>query len=122
EGRAAAVGAVDDDDCLVGEFDARIVLGDCRTVPVGDLAKKDVGQNVRRELDLAADAGDVVGGYDRTHDGRNMQDLRLCFLQLLVRHGAIAGSEIDGAIQNLANAATAADRLVVDLHVRVQLV
>ena len=42
--------------------------------------------------------------------------------QLFVGHGDIAGSEIDRTVQDLANAAAAADRLVVDLHVRVQLV
>ena len=54
--------------------------------------------------------------------GRNVQDLRLGLFELLVRHGAIAGSEIHRAVQDLANSAATSDGLVVDLHVRMQLV
>ncbi len=42
--------------------------------------------------------------------------------QLLIRHGAIAGAEIHGLRQDLANAAAAADRLVVELNIRMGLV
>ena len=33
EGGAASIGAMDDDDLLVGQMNARIVLGDARIVP-----------------------------------------------------------------------------------------
>ena len=66
--------------------------------------------------------GNVVCGHDRAQHGRDMQDLDFGLRQLLVGHGAVAGSELDGLAQNLADAAAAADGLVVDLHVRMQLV
>ena len=38
---------MDDDDLLVGQMNAGIVLGDARIVPVRDLAQEDVGQHDR---------------------------------------------------------------------------
>ena len=51
-----------------------------------------------------------------------MQDLYLGLFQLLVGHGAVAGSKIDGAVEHLANTTAATDRLIVDLYVRMNLV
>jgi hypothetical protein len=51
-----------------------------------------------------------------------MEDGDLRLLKLLVAHWAVAGPEVDCSRQHLANAATAADRLVVDLNVRVNFV
>ncbi len=47
-----------------------------------------------------------------------MQDLGLCCAQLVVRHRAVTGAKIHRSFGHLANPAAAADRLIVDLHVR----
>src|SRR5208282_248438 len=117
EGSSAAVGAVDHDDRLVRKIDAGIGLRNGRVVPLLNLSEKNTCQSFGSELDFSADPRDVVGGHDRTQHSGDMQDLGLGLRQLFVGHGAIAGSEIDGAVQNLANAAAAADRLVVDLNI-----
>src|SRR5690349_23839537 len=51
-----------------------------------------------------------------------MNDLGFGFAQLLVRHRAVAGAKIDGASADLSDSTTAADGLVVDRDIGVQLV
>ena len=67
---------MDDDDLLVGQIDARIVFGDARIVPGGDLAEVDVGQHVGAELEIA-DARDVEDRDHSAEHGGNVDQLDL---------------------------------------------
>src|SRR5580692_4701190 len=103
---------------ILGKVDAGVRTGDRLVVPVCDLAQENACQRFRSELDFSANAGNVVGRNHRTQYRRDMQDLRFSLSQLLVSHGAITGSEVDGAGQDLTNTAAASDRLVVKLNIR----
>ena len=59
---------------LVGELDARVVVGDPRIVPLGDLAEEDVGHVFGGELQPLGDAGEVVGDDHRAHHGRDVDE------------------------------------------------
>src|SRR5208337_1679953 len=74
EGGAAAIGAVNDDDLLVGQFDAGVVLGDAAVVPVGYLAQIDVGQHIAAEFEVV-DAGDVEDRHHRAKHCGNVNQL-----------------------------------------------
>ena len=89
-------------------------------VPLRDLAEKDIGQHGAGEFELA-DTFDVVHGHDRPENCREMQNLAGCRLQLLWSHGAVGGAEEHGLRRYLADAAARPYRLIVDLHVLVQL-
>ena len=69
-----------------------------------------------------ADLGDVVDRHDAAEDRRQMEDAEAGGGDLIVRHRTVRGAEEDGAGGELADAAARADRLVVDLHVRMHLV
>ncbi len=114
ESGAAAVGAVHDKNIHGRQLDSRIVFGDASVVPLGDFAQVDVGQDVRPYAQVT-DALQVENRHHSPEHGRNGLNLHLGGGQLLVRHGDVAGAKIDRARRNLADAATAADRLVVDL-------
>ncbi len=58
---AAAVRAVNDDDLLVRQVNARVVLGDASVVPVVQLAEVDVGKHIAAQFDFR-NAGNVVNG------------------------------------------------------------
>src|SRR5437870_13357458 len=47
-----------------------------------------------------------------------MQDLRLGLLKLFVVHRTVGRSELDGALDDLSNSPTRANRLIVDLNLR----
>src|SRR6059036_3356743 len=47
-----------------------------------------------------------------------MKDLRLRLLKLFVGHRTVGRSEIDGALDDLSNSPTRANRLIVDLNLR----
>ena len=51
-----------------------------------------------------------------------MENLYFGLRQLIIAHGAIAGSEVYGLGQNLADTAAAADGLIVELHIGMGLV
>jgi hypothetical protein len=104
-------------DGFVGELDSRIVLGDGGVVPVGDLAQADVGDHLGAELQVPGDARHVVSRHHRAQHRGDVEDRDLGLAQLLVGHGTVAGAEIHRALQHLADAAAAADGLVVDGHV-----
>ena len=120
-GGAAAVGAVHDDDRLVGELHARVVIGNLRVVPFGDLAEVDVGHVFRGELQPLGDAGKVVGDDHCPHDGRDVDEFAGGRLQFLIGQELVACSEIDRLGRDLLDAAAAADGLVVELDRRVDL-
>ena len=119
-GRTATVGTMHDDDGLVRELDVRVGLGDRRVIPIRDLAQEDPGQRFRRELDLARYPRHVVRQNHRSQHRWEMQHLDLGIRQLLIGHRTVAGAKVHHAFGHLANTAAAADRLVVDLHIRVR--
>src|SRR5882724_6225401 len=113
---------MDDDDGLIGEIDAWIGTGYGLVIPSGDLAEENPGECFRSELHFTVDAWDVVRGNHRAENRWDVEDLYFGLRQLLVAHGAVTGAEIYGLGQNLADAATAADGLIVELHIGMGLV
>ena len=67
---------MDHHDLLVGQFHARVVLGDARIGPGGDLAQEDVGKHVAAEAEIV-DAGHVEGRHVGAKDGWNVDELDL---------------------------------------------
>src|SRR5690242_17461287 len=113
---------MNDDDWLVGEVDARICLGESGIIPRRNLAQKYISEQLRRKFQLFGDAGNVICRNVSPEDGRDVQDLSFGLTQLLVCHRAIGSAEINRARQDLANSASAADGLVVELNIGMQLV
>src|SRR5262249_27186337 len=87
-------------------------------VPLGDLAEEDVGQEVGREAESRI-AGEVVGPDDGAQDGRDVEELARRPLELLVGHGTVGGSEVDGPGDDLPDPPAAPDRLVVEAGGRI---
>ena len=119
-GGAAAIGTVDHDDVGGRQFHARVGFHQFRIVPFRDLAEEDSRQSFRREVEIRADAGNVIDRNVGAHHGREVQDsksvLVVELLELHVVHRAVAGSEIDGAFGHLLDAAAGTDGLVVELQ------
>ena len=67
-------------------------------------------------------AGNIVAGDVGAQDRGEMQNRHAGLLELIVIHRAVGGAEIHSLVQQLADAAAGTDRLVVDLHVRDELV
>src|SRR6266851_318649 len=120
-GGAASVGAIDGQDRMVWQADAGIVLSDAGVVPLGDLAEVDVGDDVAGEIEVLADAREVVHRDNRAEDGGDVHRLDLRTVDLLIAHGAIGGAEVNDTLGDLADTAAGADGLVVDLHAGVLL-
>ena len=102
----------------VGQLDAGVEVLNRLVVPLLDLAEVDVGQHRAAEDQRLLDLFQIVGGDDRAHDERNMDDLAadlLRLLQLFVVHGAVGAAEVEGLGGHLLDAAARADRLVIDL-------
>ena len=115
---SAAIRPVDNNDILVGQIHSRVCLLEFRVAPLRDLAQKNSGERFRCEVDFLSDAGHIVSRNDGAQDGRKMKDLRLRLLKLFVGHWTVGRSEIDGALDDLANSPTRANRLIVDLNLR----
>ena len=62
EGRAATVGAVHNDDFLVGQLHIRIGLCNRRITPVGNAAQENARQNFRGELQFRLTPGMLYAG------------------------------------------------------------
>ena len=105
-----------------GKADARVQLRDRRVVPLGNLAEEDVGQNRSAEFQLLRDARDVVHRHITAEHRREVKDLARRGVQLLLRHRPIRCAEEDRLAGDLTNPGARAQRLVVDLDIRVQLV
>ena len=115
--RAAAIGAMNNDDLLVGQMNAGVILGNRRITPRRNLAKVNIGKR------LAAESKVVHSRYmehrnNRTQHRWNVHQLYLRRAQHIVGHGHVGGAEINGALGHLADAAAGANRLVVDLNAR----
>src|ERR1035438_2377362 len=120
EGSAAAVGPMHYDDLGVRQFRAGIGLLQLRIVPLLDLAQIDSRQRFGRELQLLGDTSDVVGGYQTAQNRGEVQRLVLHLADLLVGHGHVRRAEVHGAFGELPDSSAGADRLVVDLRVRIR--
>jgi len=84
-------------------------LGQPRVIPLGDLAEKNVCQNVRRELEFRAHTSDVVRRDGCAQDRWDVENLEGSLGKLLVTHRAVGGAEIDRAALQLANPSAAAN-------------
>src|SRR5439155_2894770 len=78
-------------------------------------------QSFRGEFQLLVHPGYVVGWNVCTENGREMINLLFGLAQLFVRQGPVRRAEIDGARQKLPDATAGANRLIVDLNIRVEL-
>src|SRR5690606_14761430 len=118
------VGPVHRRDVQRGKLHARVVLGDLRVVPLGDLLVEDLRDGARPQVQLV-DALDVVDDRDRRDVGRDLQDLAAAALlgrgQLVVVQIRVGAAEVGAARDELLTTATGTDRVVVDRHVRVGL-
>ena len=104
-------------DVVVWQVHARVVFLERSVIPFLDSSKKDASQRVSGELDLWR-AGKVVGWNHSAQHGGEMQDLETRRLELIVGHRPIGGAEIDRLGRELRDAAARANRLVIDLNVR----
>ena len=93
----------------------RCVLGD-GTIGYGEGVPRDY---VTGEIEWPLEGGEVVGDRDRAQDGGDVDDVHWTLRQLLVGHGHIARTEIDGARLHLPDPASRSDRLIVDTDVGV---
>ena len=112
---------MDDDDVGRREVDAGVCTAQRRVVPFLDRPQKDSGKSRRRELQVLSDSWHVVGRYDRAEHRRKVENLHFRLSKLLVGHRPVARAEIDGAGEHLPDPAAGANRLVVNLHLRVAL-
>ena len=78
-------------------------MRDAWIVPVVDLAKVNARQNLRRKLQVAADARHVIHGHHRAKHGGDVEQLDLGLAKLLVGHGTVGRAEIADLLRNLAN-------------------
>src|SRR5205085_3663768 len=120
-GRAATVGTMYDSDVVGGKLDAGIVSADLRIVPLRDLAEENVGEHFGRKTQRLIQRRQVVSNDDRAQDSRNVENLARRGLQILILHRRIGSAEVNRLLPELLDAATRSDRLVVDLHARVEL-
>src|SRR5258706_765499 len=118
--RAGAVGAMDDEDGLVGQRRPGVVRGDRRVIPFLDRAKEDPGDVRGVEVQVGY-ALDVEDHHDRAEGRRHVEDLRSgrkgCDFRVL--HRRVRGTEVDRLLGDPLDAAAGTDRLVVDLDVRI---
>ena len=112
-------------DGLVGKINPRIYAGDGLVIPLRNPAQEDSRQRIRGELHFSTHARNVVRRHHRSQHAGNIEDRGLplgsSFLELAVRHRHIAGTKVYRAFRHLANAAAAANGLIVDLNARMQL-
>ena len=103
-----------DGDGLVGQVGVGVVGGDGRVVPGRDLALEDLGERVRRQLQLV-DAVEVVRDGDRGEDGREVEDLAALELgQVLVLDEAVGAGAVDDLVGQVLAALARAAAAVVD--------
>src|SRR5262249_33508505 len=111
-GGARTVRSVDDGNCLLGQLETGVELGDGRVVPGLDLAQEDVGDGRTVENQRAGlDAGDVDDRHDAAHHHRELRQSVLVEVGALQRR--VGGTEGNGAGVDLLDAAAGTDRLVV---------
>src|SRR5258705_13697465 len=100
---------------------ARVVLLDVLVVPLLDLAEEDVSNDFRRKVQRLGDRRDIVADNDRAQHCRNVEELTWRCLQLFIFHWSVRSAEVHRLGLNLLDAATRADRLVIDADIRMKL-
>ena len=112
EGRAGTVGPRNHRDVLIGQLNAFVQRGDRGRIPLGDLAKINIGDHRAGEAYTARlDALNIHHRHDTAHDHRELHEA--FFFQLLGSERRIGRAEIDRLGGNLLDAATRPDRLIV---------
>ena len=112
---------MDDSNIFVRKVDTRIVLLECCVVPLLNGSEKYTGQSIAGELDVRGYSADVVQRHDASQHGWEMQGLIFRDLRdLIIRHGHVRGAEVDCALRELLDSSAGADRLVVNLYLRVR--
>ena len=88
--------------------------GDARIVPAGDLAEKNVGIDVARQLQILRLAGKVVSEDDFAGGHRQQNDAVRYLGDFLRGHGGVARGEIDRLVDQILNARAGTFGLVID--------
>ena len=113
------------DNRRIGKRCSRVRFSDGGVVPRSYLAEVDSGEDLRRKFEFTFKSRNVVRGNHRAQNCRKMKNACPSLLlesgDLLILHGAVAGSEVNSASSYLRNSAAAANRLVVDLNIGVLL-
>jgi len=110
---ARAFRTVDRRDLGIRQIHVRVQLGDRLVVPAGDLALVDVGQ--RRAVQVERTPFDTFDVECRDHAAHDHRPLHQAVLvELFLGHRCIAGAEGDRLGDDLLNAATGTDRLIVE--------
>ncbi len=112
---SATVGAMDDDDGLMRERDARVFMRDCGVLPADDLARIDGGESFAAEFQRSFQAGKVIDHADRSCADGNLNDGRKP-LQLFVAERCVAGGEGPVAVAQIVDSGAAAGGAIVHLH------
>src|SRR5205823_10889911 len=113
---------MDDDDVGVRKLYARICLGQIWIVPFRNVAEEDTCQYLRSKLELRFHARQVISWHNRSQNRWDVKNFKRRGGKLFVAHGAVTGAKIHRFGLKLLNAAAAANRLIIDLNVRVGLV
>ena len=116
-GRAAAIGAVHDQDVRRRQHHAPVLGDEPWIVPLRDLPEEDVRQHRAADLQRLLQLGQAVDHDHGAHHRRDVEHrppLRLA--ELLVAHRAVTRPEVDRLLAELPDTAARANRLVVDLH------
>src|SRR5690606_8604072 len=114
-GGAGLVRAVDRGDPQVGQIDVRVVGGDLRVVPLGDLLVEDLRDGAGLEVQLV-DALQVEDHRDRGHVRRDLHDLAATLLsrrQFVVGQEGVGTAEVGPAVDELLTTPAGADGVVV---------
>lgn len=121
EGIAAAIGAVDGQDGVLGQRNAGVQSGNGRIIPRGDLAAIDAGQNRTAEVQIAAvQPRQVVDDILRRDGERNVQHVRV-LLDLRAGHIGVRSADLGDTRHRLSNTGAAAGALGRDADVRINL-
>src|ERR687886_308263 len=104
---------------ITWQVHARVVLGDGRIVPPGDLSLEDIGERLPPELEPALCPLEVVRGNDGTADRRNVLRIASGILHLIILHRGVGGTEVNGLISELFDTSPGSYGLVVNLDPRV---
>src|SRR5262249_47406418 len=115
-GRAAALLARDQDDVRAGQVQARVRGLDPGVVPPLEFAQEHIDIDVPFELEVTAQAVEVVRQDDQAGRGWHQLYAALDTGDLLVTHRRVTGAEIDHARGKALDPLAAADGVVAQLH------
>src|SRR5271166_5090209 len=118
ERSAAAVGPHDNVDGGIRKLCARIITHDDWVIPLRNFAIEDAGVGVPRELEIG-NVLKVICQDDASSRHWQQLDATFHLRNILGFHCGVAGGENHGTVHEALYAAPTADRLIVDLYVRV---